>query len=69
MRSDVHSQILIQTVLGTRAYYGIVEPTDGSVTYVYNHGDGYPTHLGKVLKETFNDEESVRALLKLAVVM
>lgn len=38
--------------MATRALIGYIE--DGALTATYNHYDGYPEHLGKVLNDFFN---------------
>lgn len=50
--------------MATRSYIGKAN-TDGSVTYIYCHFDGYPSHNGKILVENYNTTEKVSALLKL----
>ena len=50
--------------MGTRSYIGI-ERDDGSVTYIYCHWDGYPSHNGAVLLEHYSDAERLDRLLAL----
>ena len=48
--------------MGTRSTIGVLN-TDGSVTAVYCHWDGYPEHNGRVLTENYTTEEKVRELI------
>ena len=48
----------------TRSTIGVLN-TDGSVTAVYCHWDGYPEHNGKILMENYTTEEKVRELIGL----
>jgi hypothetical protein len=50
--------------MATRSTIGVLN-TDGSVTAVYCHWDGYPEHNGKVLMENYTTEEKVRELIGL----
>ena len=50
--------------MATRSTIGILN-TDGSVTAVYCHWDGYPEHNGKILIENYTTEEKVRELIGL----
>lgn len=50
--------------MGTRSRIGILEP-DGSVTSIYCHWDGYPSHHGPILLNHYATEEKVRALMAL----
>lgn len=50
--------------MGTRSRIGILEP-DGSVTSIYTHWDGYPSHHGPILRDNYATEENVRALIAL----
>ena len=50
--------------MGTRSTIGVLN-TDGSVTAVYCHWDGYPEHNGKILMENYTTEEKVRELIGL----
>lgn len=49
--------------MATRSRIGILND-DGSVTSVYCHWDGYPSHNGKILREHYNTPDAVRELLK-----
>lgn len=40
-----------------------IENDDGSVTSIYCHHDGYPSHTGKILKENYSDEKTLRELI------
>ena len=48
--------------MATRSTIGVLN-TDGSVTAVYCHWDGYPEHNGKILIENYTTEEKVRELI------
>lgn len=48
--------------MGTRSQIGILE-SDGSVTSIYCHWDGYVEHHGPILRDHYKTEEKVRALL------
>jgi len=50
--------------MSTNANIGIIEP-DGTVTAIYTHWDGYPSHHGPILLEHYTDEAKVRALIAL----
>lgn len=50
--------------MSTHAFIGVVENT-GTLKYVYNHSDGYPSHLGKMLLEHYNTPELATALVNL----
>ena len=49
--------------MATRSNIGILN-NDNTITSVYCHWDGYPSHNGKILLENYNTEEKVRELLK-----
>ena len=38
---------------------------DGSITAIYCHWDGYPSHNGRILLEHYNDEEKINELLSI----
>lgn len=42
-----------------------IQNEDGTVTGVYCHNDGYLEHNGRILKDHYTDEASVRALIEL----
>ena len=48
--------------MATRSTIGVLN-TDGSVSAVYCHWDGYPEHNGKILMENYTTEEKVRELI------
>ena len=48
--------------MGTRARIGI-KNLDGSILSVYHHWDGYPSWLGKKLREKYNTRESIIELI------
>lgn len=48
--------------MSTRSSIAILNP-EGTVTGIYCHFDGYPSHNGKILLENYNAEEMVRRLL------
>ena len=49
--------------MSTNAFIGIRK--NGSITYIYNHSDGYLEYLGKMLIEHYNSEEKAKALVAL----
>ena len=49
--------------MSTNAFIGIRE--NNSITYIYNHSDGYLEYLGKMLIEHYNSEEKAKALVAL----
>jgi len=49
--------------MATRSMIGI-ENANGTVTGIYCHWDGYPSHVGAILKAHYTTEERVRALLE-----
>ena len=42
-----------------------MEQEDGSVKSIYCHFDGYPSHVGRILNESFKDHDKVKALVEL----
>jgi hypothetical protein len=50
--------------MGTRSNIGIVNE-DASVTAIYCHWDGYPSHNGKMLLNRYNDISIVNQLMNL----
>lgn len=50
--------------MSTHAFIGVVENT-GTLKYVYNHSDGYPSYLGKMLLKHYNTPELATALVNL----
>lgn len=50
--------------MGTRSNIGI-RNSDGSITALYCHWDGYPAHNGKILLEHYNDLDTVEDLMEL----
>lgn len=48
--------------MSTNAIIGITND-DSTVTYIYNHWDGYPEYLADVLCKSYNVKESVRELM------
>ena len=50
--------------MATRSYIGKTN-SDGTVTYIYCHYDGYPSHHGEILKEHYKTEAKVNALMEL----
>ena len=50
--------------MGTRSTIAI-QNTDGTVTGIYCHWDGYLSHNGRILAENYTDEASVRELIAL----
>lgn len=49
--------------MSTNAFIGIRE--NNSITYIYNHSDGYLEYLGRMLLEYYNSEEKAKALVAL----
>lgn len=49
--------------MSTNAFIGIRE--NKSITYIYNHSDGYVEYLGRMLLEHYNSEEKAKALVEL----
>lgn len=49
--------------MATNAFIGFRE--NNSITYIYNHSDGYLEYLGKMLIKHYNSEEQVKALVSL----
>lgn len=49
--------------MSTNAFIGIRE--NNSITYIYNHSDGYVEYLGRMLLEHYNSEEKAKALVEL----
>ena len=49
--------------MATNAFIGFRE--NNSITYIYNHSDGYLEYLGKMLIEHYNSEEKAKALVNL----
>ncbi len=41
-----------------------VEANDGTITLVYAHWDGYPSHNGRLLLEHYESTEAARALVR-----
>lgn len=50
--------------MSTHAFIGVVENA-GTLKYVYNHSDGYPSYLGKMLLKHYNTPELATALVNL----
>lgn len=50
--------------MATRSRIGI-QNQDGTVTSIYSHWDGYPSHNGKILKEHYTDRSKVESLIAL----
>ena len=49
--------------MSTNAFIGIRE--NNSITYIYNHSDGYLEYLGRMLLGYYNSEEKAKALVAL----
>lgn len=49
--------------MATNAFIGFKE--NNSITYIYNHSDGYLEYLGKMLIKHYNSEEKAKALVNL----
>ena len=50
--------------MATRSRIGM-EQEDGSVKSIYCHFDGYPSHNGRILNESFKDHDKVKSLIEL----
>ena len=50
--------------MGTRSNIGI-RNDDNTFTGIYCHWDGYPSHVGKILLDHYNDVDRVNALMEL----
>ena len=50
--------------MSTRCRIGI-ENKDGSITSIYCHHDGYPSHVGDILVNHYKTEEKIKKLLEL----
>jgi hypothetical protein len=50
--------------MGTRSRIAVANP-DGTFTSIYCHWDGYPTGVGRTLKDHYGDAEKVAALIAL----
>ena len=50
--------------MATRSKIGRINP-DGSVTAIYCHWDGYPSHNGVILQDYYTDSKKVDLLLSL----
>lgn len=50
--------------MATRSRIGILNE-DGTVSSVYCHWDGYPSHHGRILSESYTDPEKVKKLINL----
>ena len=50
--------------MGTRSYIGKLY-SDGSVKAIYCHWDGYPDHVGCILKKVYNCDEVIEELISL----
>lgn len=47
--------------MATRAFIGLKQ--GDNIQVIYNHSDGYPEYLGKMLEQHYNSEEKVKELL------
>ena len=50
--------------MSTRSYIAI-QNEDKTVTSVYAHWDGYPSHNGRILLESYQDETKIRKLISM----
>jgi len=50
--------------MGTRSRIGMMNE-DGSITSVYCHWDGYPSHNGVILLENYQEPEKIKMLISL----
>lgn len=51
--------------MSTRASIAVLDDETGEITSVYNHSDGYPSYVGKLLLEHYNSYDKARALVAL----
>lgn len=51
--------------MSTPAIIALHEPGADTVTAIYVHWDGYPSHTGKILAEHYNSLEAAKALVNL----
>lgn len=49
--------------MSTRCAIGYTDKETGKLHTIYCHYDGYPSHVGKILKQYHNSAEACRALL------
>ena len=61
LKNLLKEELLIEA---TRWNVGVEMP-NGKVTAVYGHYDGYPQHVGKILKQYYSQGGKVRDLVKL----
>jgi len=50
--------------MATRSRIGMINE-DGSITSVYCHWDGYPSHNGLILEKNYQDPEKIKMLMSL----
>lgn len=50
--------------MSTRCYIGLRDES-GKITAIYCHSDGYPTYVGKILRDYYDTPEKVKKLLAL----
>ena len=50
--------------MATRSTIAVVNP-DKTITQIYCHWDGYPSHNGRILKEEYNNLEKAQELVSL----
>ncbi len=50
--------------MATRSNIGI-EKDDGTVDYIYCHWDGYPSHNGEILQESYTDKDQIEKMISL----
>jgi hypothetical protein len=58
---EVYQQLLSES---TRSRVGILN-SDGTVKSVYVHNDGYPSNVGKTLKQNYTNDEKIKQLIAL----
>lgn len=57
--------------MGTRCNIGLIEKNENGVEeveFIYNHWDGYPNYVGKILFHHYNTEEKIKELLSYGAV-
>ena len=48
--------------MSTRAFIGYLDHTANTITYTYNHYDGYPSNLGVALEKFYNSGEKAKEI-------
>ena len=64
LKEIIKEEVKSLLVEGTRWLVGIEAPS-GKIASTYGHWDGYPEHVGKMLKKYYNNTGKVKQLMKL----